>query len=222
VNLDLTITNLAERDRDGSGHNLRLTVAQSGDNSRLDNRGANNLAVGNLRGSVFAAARADNDGDRLTLLGPVLVVQVVEGTRKAAVEGLAVAKGEDVVLANGEAAGEQGTGLSRLVELELVVRGDVANAVLSILGGTVLKGHDEDTSLAALSTLLDLGHEITLLGDLGHSDLEGAIKGASAAGRSRTGGGELVGDALGHGNSEAHEGRRGNDGGLHLELLRGG
>ena len=154
MSLDLTIANLANGNGHASGDNLGLAVAQSGDNGSLDNSGSDNLAVGNLRDSVLTATWHSDDRNRLALLGPVLVVQVVEGARKAAVEGLGVAQGEHVVLTNGEAAGEESTGLSGLVELELVVRGDVANAILRILGRAILQSHDEDTSLATLRASL--------------------------------------------------------------------
>lgn len=154
MHLDLTIANLANGNGNAGSNDLGLTITQGSDNGGLDNSGSDNLAVRNLRHSVLAAARHSNDRNRLALLGPVLVVQVVECTREAAVEGLGLAQSEHIVLANGEAAGEESTGLSGLVELELVVGGNVTNAILRILGGAILKGHDEDTVLATFRASL--------------------------------------------------------------------
>ena len=83
------------------------------------------------------------DVDGRAGVGPVAVVQVVEVAAVAAVEDSGAAKSEGVIAADGEAAGVDGTGLRRAVELELEVRGDVAGSALLVGQDTVGKSQGE-------------------------------------------------------------------------------
>lgn len=131
-----------------------MAVGQSSDNGGRNDGGSNNLTITELGGSVVRAARNGNDGDSLALLSPVLVVQVVEVARQAAVEGLVGAEGQQVVLANGETAGVDGTSLRRTIELELEVGGNVTGALLGVVDGLIRQGEDEHSVGSTLSTLL--------------------------------------------------------------------
>ena len=69
----------------------------------------------------------------------VLQIQIIERmirgrarSRKTAVPDRVVADSHAAVLADGEAGGVDGAGLGRVVELELLVGGDVARAALAI------------------------------------------------------------------------------------------
>ncbi|PSE10589.1 hypothetical protein C7G95_19175, partial [Acinetobacter nosocomialis] len=148
----------------------------------------------------------------LALLSPVLVVQVVEVARQAAVEGLVAAKSKQVVLADGETAGVDGASLRRSIELELEVGGDVTSAVLRVVDGVVRQRQDEHSVGSTLSALLDI--KIPLgVSDLGNGDLEVSIEASRAAIRNSTFGGDLIRDTLSE--CSANEGES-DSGGLHL------
>src|SRR5450755_3217810 len=67
------------------------------------------------------------DGDGRALSSPVAVVQVVEAAAEALPEHVGAAQRQAPVGAEGEAGGVDGASLGWLVELELVVGGDVAS-----------------------------------------------------------------------------------------------
>jgi hypothetical protein len=150
--LELTVTDLGDG---GTSGLLDLTVTDLGDNS-----GAGDLTIGHLRSDGgggdlavrdlgSAAATVDGlDVDWAALLGNVLVVEVVEGTAQALVEGGVTADGERAVVADGETRGELGVGLAgRWVELELLVGDDVTNTALGVGEDTVLERDDESGGL---------------------------------------------------------------------------
>lgn len=71
-----------------------------------------------------------------------MIVQVVEGAAEALVEDGGAAEGEGGVAADGPAAGVDGTGLRRGVELELSVRSDIAGAMDRVREEAILKTKD--------------------------------------------------------------------------------
>lgn len=116
-----------------------------------------------IRRALCAAGDGD-DGDGLALRRPRSVVQVVEAARQALVEGLGGAQRHDVVLAEREAAGEEGAGLCRLIELELVVGRDVSGPALRVVGRAVLQRDDERSLFAAFCPFLY--HVVSQLSDV--------------------------------------------------------
>lgn len=157
MDLHLAISNLAQGDVHRRRDDLRLTVAQCGDDSRLDNTSSNDLAITNVRDSSLgfhSTAGNSHDGNRLALLRPVAIVQVVEVTREALVEGGRVTQGEDVVLTEREAAGEESTGLGRAVELELEVRCDISSSVFRIDDVSIFQANNQDSILPTFSSSL--------------------------------------------------------------------
>ncbi|SPQ23377.1 eb379b5a-9a6f-4ddf-af77-9a66a2d13625, partial [Thermothielavioides terrestris] len=107
--------------RDRGDNHLRLTVAQrgndrGGDHLRSDD-GLARVVAASLLG--FAATRHHDDLDGIALGGPPAVIEVVEVAREATVEDGGAAEGERTVGAVREASRVQGTGLGRVVKLEL-------------------------------------------------------------------------------------------------------
>ena len=76
----------------------------------------------------------------VALLASGLVVKVVEVAAQALEEDSGVAEGKRAVAASRPASSVDGASLGRAVELELVVGGDVAGAVLGVGENTVLEG----------------------------------------------------------------------------------
>jgi hypothetical protein len=107
--------------------------------------GVDGVVTGNL-----AALGENGEGNRLTLLGPVAVVQVIKAARETLVESGLRAQSEQVTLADGPASSIDGACLSRGVELELEVGGDVCSPGLGVLEDTVRQSHEE----GAIRTLL--------------------------------------------------------------------
>jgi len=68
------------------------------------------------------------DGDGGALGGPVAIVEVVEAATEALPENIGAAESQAAVAADGEASGEDSTGLGWLIELELEVGRNVARA----------------------------------------------------------------------------------------------
>ena len=97
------------------------------------------LTVGKLRSS--SASTLDNvDVDLVALVASGVVVEVVEVAAQALVEDSGAAEGEGAVAASRPASSVDGASLSRAVELELVVGGDVTSAVLGVGEDTILEG----------------------------------------------------------------------------------
>ena len=78
--------------------------------------------------------------DLVALLASGLVVEVVEVAAQALEEDSGAAEGKRAVAASRPAGGVDGASLSRAVELELVVGGDVTGAVLGVGEDTILEG----------------------------------------------------------------------------------
>ncbi len=79
------------------------------------------------------------DGDRRALRSPVPVVKVVEVSAAALVEDVGATKSQATVSADRPTRGVDGTSLGWLVELELVVGGDVSCASLRVGQNTILQ-----------------------------------------------------------------------------------
>jgi hypothetical protein len=154
VSLDLPITNLAHGDRNRSGNDLRLTICENGDDGGSNHSGTDDLAVALLSNCSSGSASQDVDVDWRTLSRPVAVVQVVEGTREALVEGGRTAKCERAVSADREARGEDSAGLRGTVELELEVGGDVTSATEGVEEDAIGQGENQNTLTSAVSALL--------------------------------------------------------------------
>jgi len=175
--LRLTIRDLA----DNSSRGLRLSV---GDLSDCSNTGSRWLAV---RGLANRARRAAGDGidqDCLAVRSPIAVIQVVEVSADALIEDVGSTEGERAIVAEGEASGIDGSGLRRVVELELEVGGNISSAFLGI-GELPTSQREDKAARVTTGTLVDI-----TLQDLafGRSDLEGAsIVGRAACRRGRTG-----------------------------------
>lgn len=196
--LDLAIRDLADWSWSWGG--LDLTVRNLRGNWR-----SGDLAIANL-GRSGATADWDNiDVDRGALASRVVIVEVVEGTAQALLEdGVGTEDKSVVVGADSPASIVDRTGLSLVVELELVVRGNVTNATLGILQDTVGEGEHES------GTLLNgaLGG-----GDIDDLDLEGAGVAAGAGGCSTSGGS----DWSWGGRSNGGEGRDGGESVTHYD-----
>lgn len=87
--------------------------------------------------AVDEAQRGDCDCDALRR--PVDRVEVVKVTREALVPHAAATQGEGAVCADGEARRVDGAALRRIVELELVVRGNIAGATLGVFEDRVVE-----------------------------------------------------------------------------------
>lgn len=155
MDLNLTISDLADGDVDRGRDDLGLSVTQSRDDGCLNDASSDDLTVTNVRDdSVLSTAGDRNDGNGFALLGPVTVVQVVEVTRETLVERRRFAQSQGAVLAKREAAGDEGTGLGRTVELELVVGCNISSPVLRIDDGSISQTNNEDAVLSAFGSLL--------------------------------------------------------------------
>lgn len=97
------------------------------------------LSVGSLR-STRGSTLDNVDVDLVALVASGLVVEVVEVAAQALEEDSGVAEGKRAVAASRPASSVDGASLGRAVELELVVGGDVAGAVLGVGENTVLEG----------------------------------------------------------------------------------
>ena len=132
------------RGRRGAGRDAG-SAARHG-RARHDARGA---------GAADAADRVDVYG--VTLGAGRFVVQVGEGAAEAGVEDGGAAEGEGAVAADGPAAGVDGAGLGRGVELELVVRGYVAGAADGVVELAAGEGEDEGAGATAGDDALEDG-----------------------------------------------------------------
>ena len=234
LHLDLTVTNLAQRDANRSGDNLGLAIAQGGDDGSLSESGSHNLAITQVRDrGVRSTAGNSYDRNLLALLSPVTVVQVVESARTALVERVVLAQSQGVVLADGKSAGEDGAGLGRTVELELEVGCDVSSPVFGIDDVTVLQSNDQDSVLSTLGSFLSsqsvecleardgsgtylyVHASLALLLGLGDCDFEVSIEATGTTGGGTASWGHLLGDALRCREGDTEKGRSQDDGGSH-------
>jgi hypothetical protein len=144
--LDLTVGNLSHRRRSGlvgTSRSLDLSVGDLANSRSTESRAR-------LARRAAGATRGDDaDRDRLALGRPVTVIQVIEVARAALVERGGGSQGQQVVLADGEASGVDGTSLGGAVELELVVGGDVSGAGLGVLEDTVVEGNQQRAAILA-------------------------------------------------------------------------
>jgi hypothetical protein len=208
--LDLTVGDLGDGLGSTSG-GLDLTIRDLGNN--LGGGGGLELTVTNLGGSTGrgnTASLEDVDVDGRALRTSGLVVEVVEVTAQALVEDSRGADGEGSVAADGETRGVDGTGLGGLVELELVVGGNVTSAALVIGQDTVGKSNSQDLLLTSLKGALGGS------GDVSNGDAEGTIEAGLAALRSRLLGGNGLSDTLGEGGSDTSKGSSDSEG-LHVD-----
>ena len=84
------------------------------------------------------------------LAGIVVVVEVVEIAAQALIPSGVGAECERTILADGETSGVDGTSLGWVIELELVVGGNVASAALRIHEDTTRKSQLEGSRLSLL------------------------------------------------------------------------
>lgn len=97
------------------------------------------LSVGSL-GSTGGTTLNDVDVDLVALVASGLVVEVVEVAAQALEEDSGATEGKRAVAASRPASSVDGASLSRAIELELVVCGDVTGAVLGVGKDTILEG----------------------------------------------------------------------------------
>ena len=95
------------------------------------------------RGLLTVDERERLDGDGRTLSGPFAVVEIVEVAAEALPEDVGAAQSQAAVAADGEASSVDGAGLGWLIELELVVGGNVASTADSIGQDAVAEGYLE-------------------------------------------------------------------------------
>ena len=81
--------------------------------------------------------------DGVTLRSPVTVIQVVKATAAALPPDTAVTKGQSAVLANREARGVNGTGLWWVIELELIVGGNVTCSTVCVFENAIVESEGE-------------------------------------------------------------------------------
>ena len=94
------------------------------------------------------------DGDGRTLSRPLAVVEIVEVAAEALPEDVGAAESQAAIAADGEAGGVDGAGLGWLVELELVVGGDVAGTANRVGQHAVAEGHLESGAALAGNELV--------------------------------------------------------------------
>lgn len=156
--LDLSVGDLS----DAAG-GLWLTISDLADGS--DDSRAGDLTIWNLglntgggggnrcwSGGAWGRGAAANHYyvNWRALSGIVLVVEVVEVAAQALVPSGVGAECERTILADGETSGVDGTSLGWVIELELVVGGDIASAALRVLEDTTGEGQLEGSGLSLL------------------------------------------------------------------------
>lgn len=146
------LRDLADGDASRGRLDLGLSVGEGAHDGGRDDLGADDLAVISLGGS--AATWQDDNFDGRALGGPVAVVEVEEVARLALVEDSRAAESQRAVATRGEARGEDGAGLGRLVKLELEVASDVTSSGLGVRQNTVGEAGDQGTSAGAGGSLL--------------------------------------------------------------------
>lgn len=146
------LRDLANRNSDGGRSDLRLAIAERRDNScGLDLR-SDDLSITGLTG--VATTLHYQDLDRRALWSPGAVVKVEKISTRALIEDSRAAECEGAVSTSGKAGREDCTSLGRLVELELVVCGNVSSSALSILDDSVLEGRNQNAVGRTIIALL--------------------------------------------------------------------
>lgn len=83
---------------------------------------------------------------------PAAIIQVVEGARETLIEDRGATQRKGAIAANGEAAGVDGSCLSRAIKLELVVGSDISSTALGI-GEDPIGEADGQGTIASTGTL---------------------------------------------------------------------
>lgn len=146
------LRDLANRNSSGGCSDLWLAVAEGGDDSCGDYLRSDDLSITNLAG--IAATLHNENLDRRALCSPGAVVQVEKVAAGTLVEDGRAAECEGAVSTNGETRREQCASLSGLVELELVVCGNVSGSALRILDNSVLEGRNQNAVGGTVTALL--------------------------------------------------------------------
>lgn len=146
------LRDLAKRNSSRGRSDLRLAVAEGGDDSGGNDLRSDDLSITGLAG--VATTLHDDDLDGRTLWGPRAVVQVEEVAARALIEDSRAAEGEGAVTTRRKTSSEDSASLSRLVKLELVVCGNVTGTGLRILEDSVLEGSNQNAVGRAVTALL--------------------------------------------------------------------
>lgn len=164
-----------------------------------------------------------------------VVVEVVEVTTQALVEDSRATKSKRAVRAGRPASGVDGSSLSRAVELELVVGGNVTSAVLGVGEDAVLQSDLELAGIGLLPLFVIVSMVSIIVGNsrctnlveralgvsgrnVGDLDLEVAVVARRAARGCRFIGLDLLSDALSdrRGNDSGREDNGGSDSVAHI------
>lgn len=146
------LRDLANRNSSGRRPDLRLAIAEGGDDRGRHYLRSDDLSVANL--TSVSATLHDQDLDGRTLCSPRAVIQVEEIAARTLIEDGRATESEGAVSTCRETGSENSTSLGRLIKLELVVCGDVAGSGLSILEDSVLEGSDQNTVGSTVTALL--------------------------------------------------------------------
>lgn len=125
-----------------------------------------------------SAAVDDLEVDRAALSSAVLIVKVEETTAQALLENSIWTENKSAVAADSPTRGVDGTSLHWVVKLELVVGGDVTDAVLVVLEDAILESKGQSLGLSLGERSLGGG------GDVDGLDVEGSAVAWRAAGGS--------------------------------------
>lgn len=143
MSLDLSISDLADWNDDAGWVYLRLAICDSRHNGSLDHLGADGGLFSTVTSisitSSVSVARNYNNLDWLALRRPVTVVQVIEVSGLALVEGGRATQTQFAVGARGEAARVDGIDLRRIIKLELIVGRNVPSTILGILQNSIVE-----------------------------------------------------------------------------------
>lgn len=146
------LRDLAKRDFSRGRSDLRLAVAEGGDDSGGHYLRSDDLSITGLAGVATALHNQDLDGR--TLSSPRPIVQVEEIAARALIEDRRAAEREGAVSTRRESSSEDSASLGRLVKLELVVCRDVTGAALRVLEDSVLEGGNQNTVGCTIVALL--------------------------------------------------------------------
>lgn len=146
------LRDLANRNSSRGRSHLGLAIAEGGDDSGGYNLRSDDLSITYL--ACITTTFHDEDLYRRALRSPGAIVKVEEIATGALIEDSRAAECEGAVTASREAGSEDGTSLGRLVELELVVCGNVPGAALSILEDSVLQGSNQNAIGSTVVALL--------------------------------------------------------------------
>lgn len=90
------------------------------------------------------------NGNRRALCGPRAIVEIVEGATEALIENIGSTKCKRAIVTNREASSNDCAGLRGSIKLQLIIRGDVANAALLVFEDTILERNGKRTWLFAV------------------------------------------------------------------------